>query len=289
MPKFGVSLYSLNQKFNSKEMTPDEGVKWLAETAGAEIIEISPVGYDLMERPELIGRMKAAAGSVPITNYTLSADFLQPTKEKYDAEIVRVKKQVDIGREFGVGFIRFDAVGWTRPREEMTIENYLQDLPKIIEGYETVCAYAKPFGITILNENHGLYVNGADRVRALMTGVKADNFGHLLDVGNYACVDDCCEAAVKTVLPFAKHIHVKDFYVRDADDNPGAGWFATRYGRHLRGAIVGHGDINLKAIMRDIRSAKYDGNITLEFEGMEDCLTGVREGLANARRLYEGV
>jgi sugar phosphate isomerase/epimerase len=287
MPKFGVSLYSLYQKFESKEMTPDDGVRWLVEVAGVDIMEISAVGFSLIETPELIGRIKSAAGHVPITNYTVGANFLQPTQAEYEAEMQTAKKHVDIGHELGASLIRFDSVPWSRPKDTMNIESFLQDLPRIIDGYQQICEYAAQYGITILNENHGMYVNGADRIRALMTGVKSDNFGHLLDVGNYACVDDIAEAACKTVMPFVKHVHVKDFYIRPPHSDPGAGfWFTTAYGSRLRGAVVGQGDINLPAVFAEIVKSGYQGNITLEFEGMEDCLWGVKEGLSNTRRLY---
>jgi sugar phosphate isomerase/epimerase len=268
-------------------MSPEDGVRWLVETAGVDILEISPVGYSLLEDPALVRRIISAAGTVPVTNYTVGADFLQPTQEAYDAEIERVKRQIHIGCELGANLIRFDSVGWNIPREKMSIEYYVKDIQKIIASYETVCAYARQFDVTILNENHGLYVNGADRIRALMTGVKAENFGHLLDVGNYLCVDEFPEAAIKTVWPFVRHIHVKDFYIRPRDYNAGDGfWFATTYGNHLRGAVVGQGDMNMQLIFRDIVSNGYGGNITLEFEGMEDCLWGVKTGLENTRRLY---
>jgi sugar phosphate isomerase/epimerase len=286
MTKFGVSLYSLNQKFTSKEMTPDDGVRWLVETAGVDILEISPVGFNLLDDKALVGKIKTAAGLVPITNYTIGADFLKKTKEEYDAEIAGAKKQIDIGGEFGVKFIRFDSVGWDRPRDTLNIENFLHDLPAIINGYETLCGYAAGYGITILNENHGLYVNGSDRVRALMTGVKADNFGHLLDIGNYMCVDENPESAIRKVLPFTKHVHAKDFYKRPAGSAPGEGWFNTEYGHFLRGAVVGHGDIDIPAVFGEIKKSAYLGNITLEFEGAEDCFFGVRVGLENIRRLY---
>ena len=44
MPKFGVSIYSVCRKFYSKEWTPMQGIRWLAEQ-GAEAIELVPFGW----------------------------------------------------------------------------------------------------------------------------------------------------------------------------------------------------------------------------------------------------
>jgi sugar phosphate isomerase/epimerase len=82
-------------------------------------------------------------------------------------------------------------------------------------------------------------------------------------------------------------VHLKDFYYRSSRVNPGEGWFPTSHGNFLRGAIVGNGDIEMLEVIRLIRQSGYDGYISIEFEGMEDCLTGTRIGLENARRMWE--
>src|SRR3712207_8560418 len=41
-------------------------------------------------------------------------------------------------------------------------------------------------------------------------------------------------------LPYASIVHFKDFYIRPADTDPGEGWFRSRGGKYLRGAIVGN-------------------------------------------------
>jgi sugar phosphate isomerase/epimerase len=66
---------------------------------------------------------------------------------------------------------------------------------------------------------------------------------------------------------------------------PPSGWFATPARIALRGAIVGHGAIDVPAQLTLLKAAKYDGWLSLEFEGMEDPITGVRLGLEYLRRL----
>ena len=61
----------------------------------------------------------------------------------------------------------------------------------------------------------------------------------------------------------------------------------SRAGNYLRGAIIGHGDIPLLACIRALKRAGFDGVLSIEFEGMEDVLTGIRIGRDNLVRLVE--
>ena len=61
----------------------------------------------------------------------------------------------------------------------------------------------------------------------------------------------------------------------------------SRGGNYLRGAIRGHGDVPLLQAIRALKRSGYDGVLSVEFEGMEDPLVGVRIGQANLRRLVE--
>ncbi len=295
MPKFGVSIYSIFNAINKKEMTPEQGVEWLCEQ-GAEVIEIVPFGIDIVNEAGLAAKLKNAAAKhgVKIENYSVNANFLLISDEEFDAEIARVKEHIDAGAELGITTMRCDSAGFRRPIAENTIENFIAELPIITRAYELLCEYAKPKGIKILLENHGFHANGADRVRLILKSVKADNFGHQLDVGNYICVDDSPEISVKKMLPFATTVHMKDFYVRPEGRNPGdatqfdcaGAWFRSVGGRYLRGSILGQGDLDTVEIIRRVKASGFNGNIFIEYEGMEDCRYGTKVSLDNLKRIY---
>ena len=87
---------------------------------------------------------------------------------------------------------------------------------------------------------------------------------------------------MKVAAPYAVHVHVKDFHVRSADrPAPHTGWFKSKAGTYLRGAIVGHGDVPVDVCLNTLVNAGYDKWLSIEFEGMEDCFMAIREGLAN--------
>jgi sugar phosphate isomerase/epimerase len=125
--------------------------------------------------------------------------------------------------------------------------------------------------------------------------VDAGNFGHQLDVGNFICVDETPEIAVKKMLPYASVIHMKDFYIRPGGRDPGdatqfdcsGAWFRSVGGRYLRGSILGQGDLDIYGMIHDIKASGFDGNIFIEYEGMEDCRYGTKVSLDNLKRIYK--
>ena len=296
MPKFGVSIYSISRNIANKTLTPEEAVKWLCEQ-GSEVIEIVPFGIDILSDNKLAGRLKATADeyNVPIANYSTNANFLMISDEELAEEVNRVKAHMDAAKELGISTFRCDSAGFRRPIEHNTIETFLEELPIITKTYDILANYAESLNIKLLLENHGFHANGVERVRLILKGVNSKNFGHQLDVGNYICMDDKPEIAVKKMLPFADVLHMKDFYVRQSDPgdatqfNCSGAWFRSVGGQYLRGSIMGQGDLDMFDIIRSVKTSGFDGNIFIEYEGMEDCLYGTKVSLDNLKRIYAEV
>ena len=134
-------------------------------------------------------------------------------------------------------------------------------------------------------ENHGFFCQDSERVEKLVNGVNHPNFGLLIDMGNFLCVDEDPTAALGRLMPYAFHVHAKDFHVKSGNEpNPGEGWFQSRAGNYLRGAIIGHGDVPIVQCLRLMKKADYDGVLSIEFEGIEEPLKGIAIGLENLRR-----
>ena len=298
MRRFGISIYGVSRKIRTGEFTPIAAFERICEM-GAEVVELVPFGFNLVETPELKKDFKEASAKtgVPIGNYSLNANFLMLTDEQYRNELNRVKKHMDMASDMEISTMRVDSAAFSRPMSENTIEKFQSELPLIVQTYEELCDYAKPLGITVLLENHGFHANGSERVRQIMTSVKRDNFAHQLDVGNYICVDDTPEIATKKMISFAKTIHMKDFYVRPAHRDPGGAvefscensWFRSVNGTFLRGSILGQGDIDIWDVMRTVKNSDFDGDIYLEYEGMEECEYGTHVSFANMKRIYNEV
>jgi sugar phosphate isomerase/epimerase len=264
-------------------------VEWIADNGG-EHMEIVPYGFTLVDNLELADavRKKAEEVGIELSNYSMPANFVQETEEEFEKEVERLKEHVDLLNRMGIKHMRHDVTAFTLPPEKMTIAYFENSLPQIVEGSRRIADYAAQFGITTTIENHGVAVQASDRVQRVIALVDRPNFKTTLDIGNFMCVDENSIVGVKKNLQYASLVHFKDFYFRPYYQDPGAGkWFKTSNGNFLRGAIVGQGDIEIREIINLIKDSGYDGYITVEFEGMEDCKEGSKIGMDNVRRFWE--
>lgn len=280
----GLSTYSLQQAISAGQMDMAGVLEWAAQH-GCQHVEIVPLGFTMTEALADELKDKARECGLKLSNYAVGADFLQGTDAEYEREIARVMREVDIAARLGVRRMRHDVAS----SEDLSIVNFHRHLERLAAACRRIADYAAQYGIVTSVENHGYFIQASDRVLALVHAVDRDNFRTTLDVGNFLCVDEDPLSAVKKNLPYASMVHIKDFYYRPAGSDPGSGWFRTSNGNYLRGAIAGHGDLNLREIIRAIKQSGYDGDISLEFEGMEDCRLGAAIGLDNVRRLWEQV
>lgn len=282
--KLGVSSYSLYQAMKEDNMSILDAIEWVAEIGG-EHIEIVPIGFDLVNNPELILdiRNKATAVGIDISNYAIGANFIVDNNKAYETELLRVKHEVDIAHQLGVHLMRHDAAS----RMNTSIVQFNRDVEAIAQACREIADYAIRYDITTSIENHGYYIQASDRVISLVDAVDRSNFRATLDVGNFLCVDENPLIAVQKVLSYASMVHIKDFYIRNANLNPGEGWFKSSGGNYLRGAIAGQGDLPLWDILRVIKNSGYEGYLSIEFEGMEECRLGTRIALENVRRIWD--
>ncbi|PAV31213.1 sugar phosphate isomerase [Virgibacillus profundi] len=287
--KVGLSTYSLLDAIKAGEMDVLDVVDWIAENGG-EHMEIVPYGFTLVDNLELADQVRdrAKEKGIELSNYSMPANFVQDSEEEFNAEVARLKEHVDLLNRMGIKHMRHDVTAFTVPPEKRTIEYFENSLPQIIEGSRQIADYAAQFDITTTIENHGMAVQHSDRVQRVVQAVDRPNFKTTLDVGNFMCVDEDPIVGVKKNLPYASLIHFKDFYLRPYDENPGGGkWFETSNGNFLKGTIVGHGDIEIRKIVKLIKDSGYDGNITLEFEGMEECREASKIGMENLKHFWE--
>ncbi|MFC5450566.1 sugar phosphate isomerase/epimerase family protein [Paenibacillus aestuarii] len=284
--KLGVSTYSLYRALQSGEMDILGVIDWVADQ-GVEHVEIVPLGFPLESQPELADsiREKAQSRELDISNYAIGANFLTDSEEAYAQEIARVKKEVDTAARLGVKRMRHDVAR----SQDNSIGHFNRELERMAAACREIADYAAQYDIVTSVENHGFFVQASDRVQALIHAVNRSNFRTTLDIGNFLCADEDPVAAVKNNLPYASMVHIKDFYRRPSYLNPGEGWFRSTSGSYLRGAIVGHGDVDIREVLRTVKQSGYDGYLSLEFEGMEECKNGTKIGLANIRRIWNEV
>ena len=120
--------------------------------------------------------------------------------------------------------------------------------------------------------------------------VGKSNFGLLCDFANYADAGVDPAYAVSVTRPLIRHVHMKDCHLLSGDRVfPGDGWYVTPTGGYWRCAITGQGNLPLYACLKSLREGGYDGWLIQEFEGIEDPVYAVTQGLRFTKRLLKAI
>ncbi|MDD2707588.1 MAG: sugar phosphate isomerase/epimerase [Verrucomicrobiae bacterium] len=284
--KLGVSSYSYSRLVGSGQMNQLD-VPAKAKEMGFDVLEFSTLKVPEGETPlSFAPKLREACdrAGIPVANYTIGADFINGSNGNWQAEVERLKDEVRVAKILGAPGMRHDATRGFDPKHTGP-KGFDDALPALIKGCRAVTEFAAGMGIKTMVENHGFFCQDSERVEKLVNGVNHSNFGLLVDMGNFLCADEDPGLAVGRLMPYAIHCHTKDFHVKPGNgQNPGKGWFQSRGGNWLRGSIIGHGDVPVVQCLRIMKRAGYDGVLSIEFEGLEDVLTGIAMGLENLRR-----
>ena len=287
--KIGVSSYSFSSLMGEGGETQLSIIKTAKEMGfdGIEFTDLNtPEGLTETENALRI-REECEKYSLPVISYTIGADMLRLEGGSNEREIERVCKKLEVAAALGASSLRHD-IAWGIP-EGLPFKTFDDCLETMARGAREITRFAKSLGIKTMTENHGYFCQESERVERIIKAVGDPNFGSLIDIGNFSCADEDNVSAVKRMLPYAFHIHAKDFHIKSAQGaDPGEGFFKSRGGNYLRGAVIGHGNVDVYGCIKEIASSGYDGFISVEFEGIEDCLKGIRIGKENLERFIAG-
>lgn len=284
--KIGVSTWSFINYVRAKDIKLEE-LPAKAKEIGFDFIEFNAFElYNEQTTPEMAKRLKEECGRInlEIISYTTKADFLTGSEGNWEKEAERLKAHVDIANALGARYIRHDASwGWAAGYKGK--KGFDDALATLAKGCRRVTEYASQYGIRTMVENHGYFCQDSERVEKLANSVDHENFGILIDIGNFLCVDEDPATALGRLVPYAFHIHAKDFHFKKGMmPDPGEGWFKSRGGNYLKGAIIGHGDVPVVQCLDILKAAHFGGAVAIEFEGMEESIKGTSIGLDNLRR-----
>lgn len=280
--KIAVSSYSFSQAINDGRMSIMDVIP-KAKKMGYEGVEIVRGNQSDTEMRALAKQLKTQsdAEGIPIIAYMVGADFL---KNGLDRQVDMLKREAEVASLLNVKRFRHDSTGGVDTEgKRYTVD---EALPIVAEGYRRVTEFAAGLGIHTMIENHGYFFQHSARVKKLVETVNHPNFGWLVDIGNFMCADQDSVEAVSMAAPLAVHAHAKDFHLKKKGEYvPSQGWFGTAGGNALRGAIIGHGIVDVKSCLDILRRTGYDKWLSVEFEGMEDCLKALEYDLKNLKEL----
>ncbi len=290
--KISVSSYSFHQYISAGKMTQLDCVA-KANELGFEAIEF--IDLEPCEKPTLDQQLEYAKAiraeadkyGMEINAYTIGATMYHDDPTDSAKEIERLKGQLLVAKELGAKVMRHDVC--YKLGKKGNSRSFDLMLPTIAANIRDLTSYAETLGIKTCTENHGYIAQDSDRMERLFNAVNHENFGLLVDMGNFACVDENSQTAVSRVAPYAIHAHAKDMYLKSAAFTRPSGWGTTRGGNYFKGAVIGEGDIPVKQCLKVLKRAEYDGFLSIEYEGAEDCIKGITKGLSNLKQMLSEI
>ncbi len=283
--EISVSSYSFQALINAGTITQEETLLE-AQKLGFRYIEFTDLtpceNYSYEDQVESAKRIRknADALGIKVNAYTIGASLYQETEEARKDEVERIKKQLDIAKILGAPVLRHDAC-WQLGKTGNSRSFDLM-LPTIAKSAGEITEYAQTLGIRTCTENHGYIAQDSDRMERLFNAVAHDNYGLLVDMGNFVCADEPSAHGVSKLAPYAVHVHAKDMRVLPGDSGAQGGM--TRGGNIFQGTVIGEGQVPIRQCLRILKQAGYDGIVSIEYEAGGDCLDGIKRGKENLER-----
>lgn len=281
--KIGVSNYSFMQYIRAGKLDNLSVIAKAAEMGFEAMEYIGLPGEDTAERLTLAEKIKAEAArcGLDISSYVVGGNLVQDTEAARQAEVERLKGELDLAKALGAAVFRFDVL-YKLPQGR----SFGSVLAEVAPAIRQIAEYGQTLGIKVTIENHGLAFQDYDRIERTVEAVDHENFGLLVDIGNFLCADQNNIQCVSRLAHLACHVHLKDFervdfYSEESKENT----FSTRGCNYLRGTAVGYGEAKAAQCMKILKNAGFDGYVVIEFEGPKDCVEEIGKGLAFYRSL----
>jgi sugar phosphate isomerase/epimerase len=230
--------------------------KTILETAdrlGYAALELRGVAgeMDLPKVPELAGTRLAetkkdlAALGIVVSDLGASSRMHEKDPAIREKQLDEGRRFIDLAQAMGVRYVRMfgDAIPPGEPREDV--------MKRVVDGFQTMAAYAKPAGVTVLIESHGDFTHSADLVN-ILTRVDSPQFALLWDAHHsFVAAGEKPADTYAKLGRWARHTHLKD---------------SKAEGTERRYVLLGAGEVPVKEQVRILASSGYSGYYCFEWE-----------------------
>lgn len=247
-----------------------------AKKIGAHGVELLSPLYRDPARDKAEAKAALEETGLPCPIFSVSNNFAQLEAADRAAHLDRIKFGIDEALDFGSEVVRVFAGDIA---EGISFD---QARAWIIEGLVAASDLARDAGIRLALENHGHLAGRGEQVVGLIEEIRAatghDALGANPDFGNFILVDEIPVEAVRQCATYAYMAHAKAF-------RPGTEGFRSLAGRVFEGAVVGEGEVPAGACIAELKNVGFQGWISVEYEGTEDCMTAVPRSVSNLKAL----
>ena len=176
----------------------------------------------------------------------------------------RLKKCADIAAALECPYLHHTLISHLKLSE--SAPSYESVLPLALEAAKEVADYCLSLGITCLYEPQGFYFNGSRGFGNFVSLLKkkCENVGVCGDIGNMLFMDEPEQTVFNQHANDIKHVHIKDYFIKDELAEGEACKYPSRGGKYLLRAPIGEGDLDLKSCFSVLESGGYKGAFSIE-------------------------
>jgi len=276
--RLAVMVYSFANILSTGEATVPEVIRYLGDL-GVDAVELTDA-YVRDDNLDAIQAALAETGS-EVVCYDVFGDFTAAAPADRQAALARVRRGFERARFFGTWQILL-VPGPPPPGTSPDVAR-----ARVSEGIKQSLPEATPRGLAVSIENLGvqaLVCGTSDHLKAIADIVGPD-LGITFDAGNFLLASEDPLHALGQLSPRVVHVHLKDWQVVPSRVRPLPGEYPGLDGRSFRGAALGEGIVDLRAVLSRLRAVGYAGCAAVEYEGTNDPRDAVRRGVAYARPL----
>ncbi|HEY7510930.1 MAG TPA: sugar phosphate isomerase/epimerase family protein [Vicinamibacteria bacterium] len=224
-----------------------------ADRLGYAAIELRGVAgeMDLTRVPELSGtrlaetRRELSARGLVVSDLGASANMHEKDPTAREKNFAEGRRFIDLAQAMGVKYVRMfpDKVPPGEERAAVTA--------RIVEGFQTMAAHAKPAGVVVLVESHGDFTSSKD-LAAILQGVGSDAFALLWDAHHTFVAGKEKPADTHAALGrWVRHTHLKD---------------SRAAGTERRYVLTGTGEVPVREQVSVLAKGGYQGIYGFEWE-----------------------
>lgn len=272
--RFGVSTYSFWQ-FREQPRPIEDCIDAAARMGfdGVEILQVQMAGNEANDRLQRLKRQAHALG-LALCGFSTHQGFVSPDAALRQQNIDKTLHSIDLAYRLGIPTMRVNTGRWGTSRnfdELMANKGIEPRLPGhtdeeafgwVIESLEKCLPRAEECGVVLGLENHWGLGRTAEGVMRIVDTIDSPWLRVTLDTGNF--LDDMYRQ-MERLAPKACLVQAKTYF-------GGGTWYTL--------------DIDYARVAEILRANRYQGWVSLEFEGKDAPATAVPASLALLRKAF---
>lgn len=221
------------------------------EEFGVEAVELNSPFFE-STKPAYLSRLRESISKRGMKVVNIAVDLgniAHPDHARRNKDIEALKEWFTIGKLVDSPSIRVNA-GWEESVDEAMMK-------RVIGSYKELIKEAERMGMNLLIENHGGPSADPDNIVRIVKAVGSNNFGTCPDFGNFA--PQIRYEALAKISPYALLAHAKTYKFDESGEEM---------------------TIDIKKCVDILKEAKFDGYLSIEYEGEDDEYEGVKKTIA---------